>query len=115
VVEGMVLVGSAQSELSPHREVTLKEITALPLILPISAVMKEVESGLLKYAPIENTNTRTLVLANAKHPNRSRLMGKVSEIIQDVIVGLYQNERIFGDMKISGPGDPKARKLHVIQ
>ncbi len=158
VVEDMVLVGSSQSDLSPQRTVSLKELTALPLILPnprnelravserlsakyktrfhvkyvidsiyilkemvrgghgytimpVSAVMKEIEDGSLKYAPIENTNTRTLVLATQANFRGHRIMSKMDQIIQDAVFELYENKRIFGDMKIVRPGSSEVKPL----
>jgi LysR family nitrogen assimilation transcriptional regulator len=143
-----VLVGSAQTGLSPDRAISFKELTTLPLILPnprnglravserfaakyktyfkikhvidsfpitkkmvedgqgytiipVSAVLRELDEGRLKYAPIENSNARTLVLAKKTHPRSHRIMAAMDKIVQDVIVELYDDRRIFGELKIA--------------
>ncbi len=148
LIEEMVLVGSARSDLSPDKPVSFEELTKLPLILPnprnglraiserfaarykayfkikyvmdsfpitkkmvedgngftifpVSAVLREVESGLLKYAPIANSNCRTLVLAKKLHSRSPRIMAAMDKIIQDVLVELHDDLRIFGDLKIA--------------
>jgi LysR family transcriptional regulator, nitrogen assimilation regulatory protein len=158
VTEQMVLVGSAQSGLSPDRAISLKELITLPLILPnprnglravserfaakyktyfkikhvidsfpitktmvedgqgytilpLSAVLRELDEGRLKYSPIENSNTRTLVLAKKVHPRSHRIMAAMDKIVQDVIAELFDDRKIFGELKIARPVPPKKRPI----
>ncbi len=80
-------------------------------IMPVSAIMKEIEGGSLKYAPIENTNTRTLVLATKPHLRSPRIAIKMDQMIQDVIFELYEDHRIFGEIKITKPRPSEPKPL----
>ena len=158
VTEQMMLVGSAQTGLSPDQAISFEELTALPLILPnprnglravserfaakyktyfkikhvidsfpitkkmveddhgytilpVSAVLRELDEGRLKYAPIANSNARTLVLAKKVHPRSHRIMAAMDRIVQDVIVELYDDRRIFGELKIARKLAPEKKPM----
>jgi DNA-binding transcriptional LysR family regulator len=157
LAEDIVLVGPAQSGLTPGKPVSLQELTTFPLVLPnprnglravserfaakfkasfqikyvidsfpvtkqmvedglgytmmpVSAVLREIEAGRLKYAPIENANSRTLVLAQKQHSRSPRIMTAMDKIVQDVIFELHGDRRVFGELKVARPVSPPERK-----
>jgi len=69
-------------------------------ILPLSAVLTELEMGRLRYAPIDKPVKRTLVLATKAHNRSSRIMTKMDVLIRDLLLALFDGQRIFGDLKI---------------
>jgi LysR family transcriptional regulator, nitrogen assimilation regulatory protein len=134
VTEQMVLVGSAQSGLSPDRAISLKELITLPLILPnprngLRAVSERFAAKYKTYFKIKHvidsfpitktmvedgqgyTNTRTLVLAKKVHPRSHRIMAAMDKIVQDVIAELFDDRKIFGELKIARPVPPKKRPI----
>ncbi len=72
-------------------------------IIPVSAVLRELDEGRLKYAPIENSDTRTLVLANKVNPRSQRLIVAIDQIVRDVVVELYNDQKILGELKVARP------------
>jgi hypothetical protein len=79
-------------------------------MMPVSAVLREIEAGRLKYAPIENANSRTLVLAQKQHSRSPRIMTAMDKIVQDVIFELHGDRRVFGELKVARPVPPPERK-----
>jgi DNA-binding transcriptional LysR family regulator len=73
-------------------------------IMPLSSVLREVESGALSYSPVHKPSQRTLVLATKTHSRMPRVMAKLDQVVQDVLWELYLAKRVFGTMKV-----PRAR------
>jgi len=68
-------------------------------ILPLSSVASELERGELRFARIDNPMMRTLVLATMPHARGPRILTRIDQIIQEVLVDLCQSGRI--DAKLS--------------
>jgi len=68
-------------------------------IMPLSSVLKEVEDGRLTYAPVRKPAQRTLVLATKTHGRVPRIMARIGQIVEEVLMGLHESKRIFGSMK----------------
>lgn len=69
-------------------------------ILPLSAVLTELEAGRVRYAPIDKPVKRMLVLATKALSRPSRIMAKMDVLIRNVVLELFDGQRILGDLKI---------------
>lgn len=69
-------------------------------ILPLSAVLREVESGALAYAPIENPQRRTLISAARPHSRMPRVLSRLDQVIAEVLHELHARRRVFGELKL---------------
>ena len=70
-------------------------------ILPMSAFLKELEDGTMRCYPMENPSRRTLVSAVTPHARTPRVLKKLDEAIDDVLVDLHARRRVFGELRIS--------------
>jgi DNA-binding transcriptional LysR family regulator len=76
-------------------------------ILPLSAVLREVEASTLTYAPVHKPSRRTLMLAAKVHGRVPRVMDRLEQVVHGVLWELHQARRIFGAMKIPRPQDQR--------
>ena len=70
-------------------------------ILPLSAILKEVEAGQLTYARLKNPTRRTLVVSTRTNSRIPRVMTKLQSVMEDVLCTLHQAGRISGELKFA--------------
>jgi LysR family transcriptional regulator, nitrogen assimilation regulatory protein len=63
-------------------------------ILPRSSVTSELALGLLRFAPIKRPMTRTLLLATNPYARGPRIIARIDQILQEVLVELESTGRI---------------------
>lgn len=71
-------------------------------MMPLAAILKEVEDGTLTYSPVDKGVQRTLVLSAKTHSRVPRAMAKVEQAIEIVLAELHAAGRVFGTLKIGG-------------
>lgn len=71
--------------------------------MPLSSVLREVEAGTLTYAPIQNAQRRTVMLAMKTHSRVPRVMTKLEQVVDTVIRELHEAGRVFGVLKLPPP------------
>jgi len=75
-------------------------------IMPLSAILKEVEAGTLTYARLKNPTRRTLVVSTRTNSRVPRVMAKLQSVMEDVLCTLHQTGRIGGELKFANARRP---------
>jgi DNA-binding transcriptional LysR family regulator len=76
-------------------------------ILPLSSVRPELERGALRYARIENPMTRTLVLATMRRGRDPRILTRIDQLLDTVLLDLQRSGKIEAVLSVGA--SPRAR------